>query len=279
MKRNITITFFTITLSACLHAQTGIVLAGGGALGYAEAGALQALEEVGIKPDVISGCSMGSIVGLLYAAGYSPKEMPNILERENLNSFRSVFKYNPSLKTGLSKQKKLRKVLAKYVKQQDFDSLQIPFYACVTDFKNGTSEYLHKGDILHEAVVASASIPIAFESVMINGKEYVDGGAVNNFPVEPLLQENCTKIIGINVVSFTKHDHIVKRKGRIPYVFGLIMDNQSRERYAKCDFYINIEGLNNEEYHILNFKPWRELIKMGYEQTKKYIAEHPEILK
>jgi NTE family protein len=259
--------------------KTGIVLSGGGALGFAEAGALKALEEAGIKADVISGCSMGSIIGIFYAAGYSPTQMIDILSKERVHRLNALFTYNPFLKTGMSKQKKLRKILAKYIKQQDFDSLQMPYYACVADFGNGSVDYLHSGTILHDAVVASSSIPVIFESVIIDGKEYVDGGTLNNFPVEPLLQEKCNKIIGINVISFTKPDHIVKRKYRQSYILGMKMDYENRERYANCDFYINIEGMNNEKYQVLDFKPWRELIQMGYDQTKKYIAEHPEILR
>ncbi|MDR0620226.1 MAG: patatin-like phospholipase family protein [Bacteroidales bacterium] len=277
--RKFLILFCFCTAILPLSAKTGIVLSGGGALGFAEAGALQALEEAGIKPDVVSGCSMGSIVGVFYAAGYSSAQMMEVFEKERITRFSSVHHYNPFLKTGFSKQTRLRKVLAKYIKQKDFDSLPIPYYACVADFKNGTVDYLHSGTILQDAVVASASIPIAYESIIINGKEYIDGGTINNFPIEPLLEQNCDKIIGINVISFTKHDHIVKRKDRSPYILGLTIDSQNRERYAKCDFYINIEGMNNEKYQALNFKLWRELIKMGYEQTKEYINKHPEILK
>jgi NTE family protein len=251
----------------------GVCLSGGGALGYAEIGALKALEEAGIVPNVVSGCSMGSIVGVFYAAGYSPDSLWSIIQDEKMTKFIRMFNMNSGDKTGFSQHKMLRKMLDKYIDTDDFDSLQKKLYVCVADFKKGESLYANSGKYLKDYVVASGSIPIAFESIEIDGRELVDGGVLNNFPVEPLMEEGCDIIIGIDVVIFTPYEKTIRKKKRINTVFALLIESQTRHKHQLCDLYVPIAGMNTPNNGVINFEKAQENYDKGYQQMKDAINE------
>jgi NTE family protein len=252
----------------------GICLSGGGALGYAEIGALKALEEAGIKPDVISGCSIGSIIGVFYAAGYSPDSIWQIIQKEDMLKFSKMFHAISGNKTGFSKHKRLRQILDKYIKTNDFDSLPISLYVCVADFRNGECVHANKGNHLKDYVIASASIPVLFESVEINGIEFIDGGVLDNFPIEPLIKDSCDVIIGIDVLSLTPYTEPLSGKERINHIFALMMEAQTRPKHALCNHYIAIKGTNIVNNGVLDFNKSFENYQQGYQQTKQYIEEY-----
>ncbi|MEO1472259.1 MAG: patatin-like phospholipase family protein, partial [Pseudomonadota bacterium] len=194
----------------------GLVLGGGGAAGVAHVGVVQALEDLGIRPDVIAGTSMGAIVGGLYAAGFTPEELKDAVttidwggifndssDRQLLHPLRRDSRTDPfSVQTdlpvgvgaggiqvdaGLIDAVKLnltlRRLFARAQGVSDFDDLPIPFRAIATDIVSGEAVVLGEGD-LTSAVRASMSIPALFPPVEIEGRLLVDGGVVNNLPVD-----------------------------------------------------------------------------------------------
>lgn len=272
----------TFTLAQEENAVTkkiGICLSGGGALGYAHIGALQALEEAGIKPDYISGTSMGSIVGLLYAAGYSPSAILEMIKKEKTYRVAGIFKLNVTRFSGYSTHTKLEKVLNKYIPYNNFDSLNIQFSTCCIDFRNNKVLLTNKGEHLKEFAIASASIPLVFENYVIDGVEYVDGGLRNNFPIEPLIDAKCDLIIGINVINFTPSECTVSKKNAAFHAYTIIEEELSREKFKKCDYYIPIKELNSNKLSPVSFKKYLKIYQIGYEYTKAYIASHPEMKK
>ncbi len=112
---------------------------------------------------------------------------------------------------GLSTHNALRTVLKKYIPSDDFDSLPKRFFCCATDLTNGQAAYFGHGKRLSEYVVASASIPGVFDAIMIDSTSYVDGGALNNIPTQPI-RPLCDVVIGINVDTY---DHGMKLTGPI----------------------------------------------------------------
>ena len=147
----------------------GLALSGGGALGFAHIGAIQALEEHGIKPDYVSGSSMGAIIGVIYCAGYTPTEIMKVIKDEKLYKLEKLMSPKISLKRqGLSSHATLRTTLQEMLPHDCFDSLKIPFTVCVTNITSGKSEYYFSGKGLINWVVASASIPGVFEPVFVN---------------------------------------------------------------------------------------------------------------
>ena len=189
--------------------KTGIVLSGGGVRGFAHLGLLQVLEELQIKPFAISGVSAGAIVGALYAAGHSPATIRDILKKNSYFGW-SSFLLN---KDGLFSMKTLRKVLQTYIPEDSFESLTTKLYITATDFANNEAITFSKGKLI-ETIIASASVPVIFEPVKIDDYLLVDGGLLNNFPIEPL-EKKCDQLIGCYVNNIPKGLGNGKRIGKM----------------------------------------------------------------
>ena len=156
--------------------RVGISFSGGSARGYAHVGILKALSEHGIEPKILSGTSMGAVVGVLYAAGYTPEEIQEILVRETFSKVTS-FAWQT---TGLLKMQKLRPVLKKYI-ADDFAGLKKPLFIGIANLNEARKELRSSGP-LHEYLIASCSVPGIFAPVSIDGSSYVDGGLMCNLP-------------------------------------------------------------------------------------------------
>lgn len=210
----------------------GLVLAGGGALGCAHAGVIQVLEELRIPIDYVVGTSMGAIVGASYAYGMSPEQMRRELNKDNWDylladdplrddlSFRRKedelsflfdfsFGFDPwnfefKLPKGLLQGQFLDLVFNRLVidsyKHPHFDQLNIPFRAVASDISNGEAVVLDSGS-LPRAMRASMSVPGAFSPVKIDGRDLVDGGIVNNLPVDVVREMGADVVIAVSIVS------------------------------------------------------------------------------
>ncbi len=207
----------------------GLVLSGGGARGLAHIGVLRAFEEAGIAPDLVVGCSMGSIVGGLYACGYSPAEMESLAARiswetfftgENSDRYEDVARQlwdRPSLLTlswsedlGLEVPQSLASnasaqemyarltLSSEYLAGADFDRLAMPFRAAATDLRTGNLVLLDHGS-LTRSMVASAAIPLVFQPTVIDSMWLVDGGIVDNFPVFAARDMGARAVVGVDV--------------------------------------------------------------------------------
>ena len=137
----------------------GLVLSGGGALGLAHIGAIKALEEYGIEPRYVAGSSMGAIIGVMYAAGYSADEIMAIVKEKRLYKVGHLMTWQSAhWNQGMSTQKTLYKELREFVSHNSFDSLERRFMVCVTNVENGQPEYRYMGSNLIEFVAASACV-------------------------------------------------------------------------------------------------------------------------
>lgn len=172
----------------------GIALSGGGAKAAAHCGALQALKEFGLKPDIIAGTSAGSLVAVYYAAGLEPAEI--LKQFLGLNFFKDIVA--PSLpKGGLFDAKPLVEHLRKTLPVQRLEELQIPVYVVASEVERGQARIFTRGDIAPR-VTASCSIPVIFNPMAIGKTHYVDGGAVQNLPV-PAIRKLCRKVIAFSL--------------------------------------------------------------------------------
>ncbi len=227
---------FCVLLSAAFSTaalasdKIGLVLGGGGARGAAHIGVLKVLEEQGIAVDYIAGTSMGAIVGALYASGYRPDEIESILAnidwqqslrdssprpqrgvQNNLDSAlipasvevgigRDGIKTPQGLLQGQHVLLLLKKFLLASGDLADFDDLPIPFRAIASDIANGDQVVLGNGD-LATAVRASMSLPGVFQPVRIDGRLLVDGGIVDNVPIQVVRDMGATRVIAVDVGS------------------------------------------------------------------------------
>jgi len=213
-----------------IRPMVAVVLGGGGARGLSHIGAFKVLEEKKVPIDLIIGVSMGSIIGGLYAAGYSPSELEEIvlefgwedllseeLERksllasqqeagENYNFSIRLNGLKPYIPRGYSSGQKLTRQLnslflqAPYKPDPDFDHMKIPFRAVVTDLNSGKPVVYSEGDII-ELLRASISIPLIFSPVEKEGMLLTDGGIVNALPTDIARELGADIILAFNVAS------------------------------------------------------------------------------
>lgn len=254
----------------------GLALSGGGALGFAHIGALQALEEHGVKPDLISGSSMGAIIGAIYCAGYSPAKIMRIIQAEKLYKLDKLMSPNLNFKQkGLSSHATLRATLKELIPHDCFDSLEIPFAVCVTNITSGIYEYYYSGKGIVEYVVASASIPGVFDPVVIKNTTYVDGGVLNNLPAEILHQKGCDYIIGVDVLPFLP----IEKKTIIDitlWSIRLMQHSNTQNGIKYCNWLIESNAI--EKYNEFEFDKYKEIYQYGYKAMTEYIHSHPEMI-
>ena len=237
----------------------GLVLSGGGTRGFAHLGVMQALNEVGIFPDVISGTSAGALVGVLYADGRSPKEIHQIMNSGSRLDF-----MRPTLpREGLLQIGGVIKILKTYLRAKTFEDLKIPLYVTATDLNNGKAVYFSKGELVNP-VIASASIPVLFQPVIIKDICYVDGGVLDNLPLTPI-ENKCNFLIGsfVNPVGYMK-----KISGLINIAertFMLSMSKEIGEKAKRFDLFV--APLELGSYKILDPEKAEELYLIGYNST------------
>jgi NTE family protein len=236
----------------------GLALSGGGIRGISHLGVLKAFDEHHIPIHHISGTSSGAITGAFYAAGFSPDEILQVILKSKV-----AWLLRPSFgKYGLIKMDGLKKLFDKHLPVKNIEDLKIPVTISATLLKNATTHYFSSGPI-SEALIAASCIPILFKPVELHGELYMDGGIVNNLPVEPLLY--CDKIIG----SLTNPiDENFKPRGirkMIERTLLISVNTNTYSRRAKCHFLLEPEGL--KPMRVLSFSKTEEIFYIGYEYT------------
>lgn len=269
--------FLLIICATLVQAQkktkVGLCLSGGAALGYAHIGVLQALEENGIKPDVISGSSMGAIIGVLYASGIKPLEMLDIIKKEKLYKTTRILHFSDA-QYGLSSHSPLRKLISEIVPNNSFDSLQTPLYVCVSNLNNAKWKIVNRGDSLTSYIIASASIPGVFEPITIGDSAYVDGGLYNNLPAQ-VLKGKCDYIIGVDVLPYIQAKKITSTLDVVMLSIRGIEHNNSISGRNSCDFLIEPSGVKT--FDEMSFEKYQELYKIGYDETIEFIKNNPKM--
>ncbi len=253
----------------------GISLCGGGARGMAHIGVLKAIEDLEMDIYAISGASAGAIVGSLFAGGRSPDD---ILKVATESTFLKAFK--PGIRwTGLGDLQYLEDIIRDNLAFDTFEGLPRDLHIGVTNLNTGEPEIMDKG-IVSKAVAASSAIPGVFKPVEIGKYKYIDGGFMNNLPVEPLL-EICDLVIGVNVNA---HGYrTVKELDQVFEIaqrcFDLVMWNNTREHLAKC--HTAIELSSAYDYSLFEFGKAAEICDKAYHEARpmlENLQNHIEIM-
>jgi NTE family protein len=247
----------------------GVALSGGGVRGIAHLGVLQGLNEKGIYPDFLSGSSAGAIVATMYAYGYRPKEIMDIITHTN---FIKYFKPSVSFKA-LLKMDGLETLFSRYLPVDDFSALKIPVYITVTNFQKSRTAYFSKGPLI-KRLMASSCIPGMFEPVKLDDDLYVDGGVLNNMPVEPLI-DDCQTVIGVNCNNLPELKEAPNIKGLIERSVIMALNYNVYSRKIKCDYFIDPPGL--AQFGVLDIKKAKEIYATGYQYCKNFLIENPSL--
>ena len=176
------------------RAVIAFVLGGGGARGFAHAGALRVLDEAGIRADMVVGTSAGSLAGALYAGGIRGDALVDTalaVQRQQLVDF--VFPNR-----GFIEGDKLQSYIDGALRGRLIEELDLPFVAVATELRTGRLVAFNRGDV-GMAVRASCSVPAVFQPTPIDGREYVDGGLVSPVPVRVARSLGANLIIAVDV--------------------------------------------------------------------------------
>lgn len=276
----------------------GLVLSGGGARGLAQIGVLRAFEEADIRPDFIVGTSIGSIVGGLYASGYSADrlqksindvEWSNVLQlsdeadRSTLVvdqkpvSDRSILTIRfdglqPVLPQAVSNGQRLTNMLNElalqgYYQSTVFDSLGIPFRAVATDLVSGNRIVLGQGS-LAEALRSSSTIPVMYAAVPRDSMLLVDGGLVANLPVDVAVDRGCDLIVAVNTSSVLRNRWKIRNPlESLDQVFNVMMKDDIERQRAFAHFVIEPDL---SEFSGTDFEQADNMIELGYAAGKRW---------
>lgn len=276
------------------HPRVGLALSGGGSRCLMQIGVLQALEENHIQIDLIVGTSMGSILGGLYAAGYSARQLRdivlqldwetlmqdeplrrNLLLSQKQDRDRTYLQlrlrgWQPVWPRALTAGQKLQSVLtelvlkANYWASSSYDNLHIPFRAMATDVYSGKEIVIDKGD-LAEAMCASAAIPFLFSPVPRQNLLLVDGGLLNNIPVDVVRRLGMEIVIAVDATSNLRDKENLAAPWEFADQVTTIM--QQERNLAQAQAADVLISFKDDARHSLDFTNPDSLIEAGYQQT------------
>lgn len=278
--------------------KVGVVLCGGGAKGFSQIPILKAIDEAGIPIDYIGGTSIGSIMGALYAIGYDPDVMEQLVrnqdwnkviydrippvlmpveqkmyERQYLATFpilNNKLKVKSSLVDGVYVNLLMSKLMLPASNVHDFNKLPVPFYCIATDVEHACQYEMTEGN-LARSVRASMSIPFFFKPVVMDDKLLIDGGMVNNFPVRNMKERGADIIIGVDLEDATiPASQIDNSLGLLESMMNLSSLEESNYARKNCDIYIrpNLHGRN-----MLSFNDFDSIIKFGEEAANEFAPQ------
>ena len=253
--------------------KTGLVLSGGGVRGVAHIGAIKALEEYGIYPSHIAGTSAGAIIGALYAGGCNWEEILDFFKTTQIFSINNYAKSKP----GFVDTEKFYDHLKSYLPKDSFASLKTPLYVTATNLLDGSLKVFHHGELI-KPILASAAVPGLFAPVHFKNGYYVDGGMLNNFPVD-LIKIYCDQIVGVYVNPFEKvkitdfkHAHNVLERA-----YHIMVANETVLKFKDCDILIRPKRM--AEFSMFSLKNIDILFELGYEATIQTLQNNSNLEK
>lgn len=241
----------------------GLVLSGGGARGFAHFGVLKAMEEYGIKPDIISGTSAGSIVGAMYASGHTIEESLSFFTGKKVLSFArpTVSKMGVLIMTGMEER------LNQFLKIKTFEELQIPLVVTASDINAARAIHFESGELIPR-LIASSSIPVVFTPKEIEQVEYVDGGIFMNLPVRPI-RERCEKIIAVEINSIDTTQKVTNIIHMAERSFHLGLNSNTRLDKRMSDVFISPQNMS--KYSMFNLEHIQDIYNEGYKTAKRVL--------
>ena len=269
-----------------------VVLLGGGARGLAHIGFLQSLKENKIKIDLICGTSMGGIVGGLYAYGYEPEKLQEMVMNFDYKSFMSGLKipFNVKIKsifellilTSYSKltkkdeEDKIENVLKSLTNEKHIENLKTKFFCVAADLLSGKEVIFDKGP-LYKALRATMSYPFVFEPVYYNKMLLVDGGFLDNAPVLVARDYGAQKILAVDIhipIKRESRDKLQNDFNKLKRIFAMTTEKLLEINLSKADYVLKIDVQRDT----FDFSEPSEIIKIGKDKTDEKISEIKKIL-
>ncbi len=246
----------------------GVALSGGGVRGFAHLGALYAMDELGIKPDIIAGVSAGALAGAMYASGLSPLDIMKAFMKVKFTDFCEI----KVPRNGFFNMDGFRNFLEDTLGCSHIEDCRIPMVICATDIDAGQPVQWRKGHMA-ERVMASCAIPIVFTPIKVDGVSYVDGGVVHNMPSWAIRNE-CDRLIGVNVSPLLESK--VSSRSLIDIAarsYHLIARSNVQSDLAMCDTIISTDSIADIKVFQLSDK--EKAFKSGYRAARDVLKNSP----
>jgi len=276
--------------------KVGLVLSGGGAKGLAHIGALKVIEEAGIKIDYIGGTSMGAIIGALYASGYSaaaldsifretdftdliqdnlPRDAKTFYEKDDSERYALTLPFDkfkitfpPAISSGQNIYNELVRYLYHVKDIHDFSKLPIPFFCMATDVETGKEVLLDHG-YLPEAIMASGTFPSLFEPAELDGQLLIDGGVLNNYPVDEVRKMGADVIIGVDVQhGLRNRESLLSATEILLQINNYRTVGAMKEKAERTDIYIKPDV---QKISVIDFNLKETIIDRGQEAALKQL--------
>ena len=177
--------------------------------------------------------------------------------------------------TGLLKIEKSEELFKEFLNARTFEELSIPLTVVATNVKKGKSKFFYSGELI-PPVLASSCLPVIFNPVEINKKLYIDGGILNNLPVEPLIG-HCDKIIGVHTNPLDSKSKPTSMKAVFERTMMMTINYNVYARKSKCDIFLEPKALC--QYNVFDFKKAQEIFDIGYHHTIKYFSKKSKLKK
>ena len=243
----------------------GFALSGGFIKGFAHLGAMQALIEHDIKPDIISGVSAGALAGVFYADGNEPYKVLDFFSGHKFFDLTKLI----IPKMGLFDLREFMEFLEENLKAKNIEDLKLPFIITATDLDKGRSAHFRKGP-LAERVAASCCMPVLFSPVKINNTYYVDGGLFMNLPVSTL-RKSCNKVVAINVNPLIAKEYKKNILAIATRSYNFMFQANTLNDRKKAD--LLIEPLNLHDYGNTELDKAQEIFTQGYNVANEVLDE------
>ncbi len=239
-------------------AEAGLVLSGGGARGLTHLGVMKALLELGVRFNVVSGTSAGSVIGALYCHGYTVEEIFKVITTGYFRFIKPAWTIS-----GLLSLDSLGAELVRYLPENSFEALKTKLVVAATNLEAGEITYFHSGELI-PAVLASCCVPAVFKPVEIGNVMYVDGGITDNLPVRPVRDE-ARVIIGSHCNPIANHFDKRNIKAIIERSLLMAINGNTRASKAMCD--VLIEPPDVGVYSGFDIGKAKEMFEIGYRYT------------
>ncbi|MDU0368852.1 patatin-like phospholipase family protein [Hymenobacter endophyticus] len=243
--------------------QLALALSGGGARGIAHLGVLAALDELQLPVAQLAGVSSGGIVAALYAAGMPPREVLRLLQELSIIRITRV-----ALSSyGLLRMDAVGALLEQHLGAGcTFEQLQLPLTLVATDLLAGTSVRFSSGPLL-PPLMASAAVPILYRPVEYQGRQLVDGGLLNNLPVEALIDplQPARRIVGVHCNPPNPAAQVSNFRALVERTFNLAIGGNTVQSRQLCHLLLEPPAL--QQYRTMSFRRGPELFAIGYQYT------------
>lgn len=251
--------------------KTGFALSGGFIRGFAHLGAMQALFEEGVRPDIVSGVSAGALAGVFIADGREPRDVLKLFEEKEFGDFT---KFAFRSKGGIMLLDQFQEFLYNNLSVHNIEELKIPFMVTATNLDAGKVVHFREGSIVPR-VAASCCVPGLFTPINIDGERHIDGGVFMNLPVATI-RNMCEKVVAVNVSTIVQKEAGSNMLSVMYRTYTLMSHSNAHHDRRLADILIeppNLHGYSNRELDKAG-----EIFETGYNAARKVLDQVKDIV-